>query len=130
MKSDDLGPFSKDSLDNGDMKKLVSRFYTFTIVFPIKVRLPENPLESDSNCFDWKIQQNYNFEYRNVISLRMSFEHSICHETEASFTPVYYITAGVTMFFSVISVILIVRYYIDIVNLFSKIRKEYQAMML
>eukprot|EP00347_Sterkiella_histriomuscorum_P022333 403330850 len=116
------GPFD----DDVKLGKMLNEISQFSINYKVKNLIPEEA-PATANCYLWDLIQNYDFKDRGYVKLTLSMERKICTTPyDNAWTNMIWIPI-LNLLFSLISFILIIKYFMHVVQIYRRMRRKYQA---
>ncbi|CDW79317.1 UNKNOWN [Stylonychia lemnae] len=119
--------FDDKYVDDGQLKAFIQTISSFTLHYEIKTDYSRYQ-DFQISCFNWQIQQTFSFEDRNIISLTLGMDTKACdHFSEIANKPFIGLNTAVVFILALISIILQIKYYLKIGNVYNKIRSQYKT---
>lgn len=91
----------------------------------MKNLIPEEA-PATSNCYLWSIMQIFDFSKRGYIEVKLDLERQVCSTPyDNEWNNMIWIPV-LNLVFSTVSLVLIIKYFYDIVQLYGRMRRKYQ----
>ncbi|CDW91311.1 UNKNOWN [Stylonychia lemnae] len=124
LTQNDYGYFNQQNIDNGSLKQLLLALSSWEIVYKVKQILPEKA-PAEATCYDWQIQQFFQFSQRSAIQVKLNFIRNVC-SNQHQFRWDRMIWLHLLVFIlSFIHFFLTIKYIFEIRNRYKKLKQKH-----